>query len=248
MAVVRMILMGMALVLSSFGPALAQNTAENVLRDLVQDLSATGAQISKRSHVVLGDQVEWRDVVVTLPRIQGRLELPFLRATELENGSVAINYPDILTGEATPVRGLPAMRMTVSGVINHVIEKPGRAQVHDVKMDGVTVSLVGTKPASKATLSITEFELKHTEDVGVPLRLNRIRDVPMSGTFDLHVFGGLGALDLLIGMGEVSAQQGDFARMVASMFAVKGEEGEDHLNVKIEARKNGAFLINGNPL
>ncbi|WGI22266.1 hypothetical protein [Amylibacter sp. IMCC11727] len=248
MAVVRMLLVGVVLTLMSFGPVAAQNMAETVLRELVQELGPSGAKISKRSQTAVENGVEWRDVVITLPRIQGRLELPFLRAVEVENNAVAITYPDTITGVATPVRGLPAIRMTVTGAIDHVIQKPGRAQVHDVRMDGVTVTLVGTKPASQAILTITDFDLKHTEDVGVPLRLNRIRDVPMSGAFDLHVYGGLAALDLLIGMGEVSEQQGDFARMVASMFAVKGAEGEDHLNVKIEARKNGAFLINGNPL
>lgn len=71
MAVVRMLLVGVVLTLMSFGPVAAQNMAETVLRELVQELGPSGAKISKRSQTAVENGVEWRDVVITLPRIQG---------------------------------------------------------------------------------------------------------------------------------------------------------------------------------
>ena len=94
---------------------------------------------------------------------------------------------------------------------------------------------------------MTEFVLSHTDDVGVPLQLKRIRDIPMSGKLAVDIKGGLGVLDRLVSLGQVSAQQSEVARTVIGMFAVKGSGGDDHLMFSAQVRENGAMLINGNP-
>lgn len=229
-------------------PVAAQTVAERVLQDLADELVPAGVLIKVGSKAVSDGSVEWRNVTIAMPRIKGRLAVDVIRAVEGVDGDVMITYPKQMRGIAVPVKGLPPMAMTVSGVIDHVIEKPGRAQVHHVRTEQVSIGFANTEPQAKITAQVTEFKLVHTEEIGVPLKASRIRDIPMSGALDLDLKGVLRLLDALVKLGEISTTQAEVGQMVAGPFFEDGSEGSDHLTAKIQLRENGALLINGDPL
>ncbi len=67
------------------------------------------------------------------------------------------------------------------------------------------------------------------------------------GTLDLRLAGANGLMDKLVAMGLVPEDQVMGARMMLSMFAVPGD-GDDVLTSKIEVKKDGQILANGQRL
>ena len=67
------------------------------------------------------------------------------------------------------------------------------------------------------------------------------------GSIDLRLAGANGLMDKLVSMGLLPEDQVMGARMMLSMFAVPGD-GEDVLNSKIEVKKDGQIMANGQRL
>lgn len=203
--------------------------------------------IKQGSKSVSENTVEWRDVVVSLPRVKGALKLGFIRSVEQADGSFVIEYPRMMTGTLAPVAGLAPLNLVATGEVKHLVPSAERSAVHKISTDGVSGVLNGSDSATYTTLKIKNFALEHTADRGVPLQLNRIRDILFSGVFEVDMKGGFAVLDRLVDLGRVQQSQADFARTMVSGFTTQGADGDDHLQLRVDVRENGAILKNGNP-
>jgi hypothetical protein len=153
----------------------------------------------------------------------------------------------MMTGTLAPVAGLAPLNLVATGEVKHLVSSSERGAVHKISTDGVSGVLNGSDPATYTTLKIKNFALEHTADRGVPLQLNRIRDILFSGVFEVDMKGGFAVLDRLVDLGRVQQSQADFARTMVSGFTTQGAEGDDHLQLRVDVRENGAILKNGNP-
>lgn len=228
-------------------PIWAQSKAEAVLQSFVRDFATTGVSVTQGSKSVAQDAVEWRDVVVSMPRVKGNLKLGFIRSVEQADGSFVIEYPRMVTGTLAPVAGLAPLNLVATGEVLHLVSSAERGAVHKISTDSVSGVLNGADPASYTTVKIKNFALDHTADRGVPLQLNRIRDILFSGVFELDMKGGFAVLDRLVDLRKVSTSQADIARTMVRGFTTQGADGTDHLQLRVDVRENGAILINGNP-
>lgn len=225
----------------------AQSAAETVLQSLVKDFAATGVTITQGSKSVADGSAEWRNVVLAMPRVKGQLKLDFIRAVEQADGSFVVEYPKQMTGVLRPVAGLGPLNVMATGDVSHTVSSAARGAVHVISTDQVLGVLNGANPSSTTTMTLTDFTLEHTADRGVPLRIDRIRDWLFSGVLDVDMKGGFAVLDKLVALGDMSASQAGVARTMVGGFTTQGPDGEDHLRMRVDVRKNGAILINGNP-
>lgn len=228
-------------------PLWAQSAAETVLQSFVKDLASTGVTVTQGSKSVSEDSVEWRNVVLSMPRVNGRLQLGFVRAVEQADGSFVVEYPRLMTGTLAPVAGLAPLNLVATGDVLHTVSSAGRGAVHNISTQSVSGVLNGSDPKTYTTLTVTDFKLEHTADRGVPLQLNRIRDILFSGVFEVDMKGGLGVLDRLVSLRKVSTSQASVARAMIGGVTTQGPDGDDHLKLRVDVRENGAILLNGNP-
>lgn len=193
-------------------PVWAQSAVEKVLQSIVKDFAATGVTVKQGSKSFSEGAVEWRNVMLSMPRVTGQLKLGFVRVVEQPDSTFVIEYPRMMTGRFAPVAGLSPLNLVTTGAVSHSVSSAKRGAVHKISTDSVSGVLSGTNPTSYTTLNPADFALEHTADRGVPLRLDRIRDWLFSGVLEIDVKGGFAVLDKLVALGEVSTFQANVVR------------------------------------
>ena len=103
------------------------------------------------------------------------------------------------------------------------------AEVSEVTINDVTLKIAGASfnGTGAATLDNSKFPPEPVGEVNLDLK------------------GGVGLLNKLVALGLVPQQQGQMVKMMSGMFTVPGGDGTDHLTSKIEMKKGGAILANG---
>ena len=158
----------------------------------------------------------------------------------IQFGFFGLKASDTVWGMIDPTGSLPREKATlnldlttkVKWLVNlmKIEEAEGMpAEVSEVMINDVTLKIAGAlfNGMGAATLDNSMFPPEPVGEVSLDLK------------------GGVGLLDKLMALGLVPPQQGQMVKMLSGMFTVPGGEGTDHLVSKIEMKKGGAILANG---
>ncbi|MCP5086778.1 MAG: DUF2125 domain-containing protein [Rhodobacteraceae bacterium] len=154
----RSLLTSAALFISFGLPMQAQDLAQEVIDEYIDQMAASGGSVTPGNKSASGKTVEYTDLVVALPQNTGSYTLAFVRAEEIGGGKVQMSYPDKIAITIDPAGEQPAMDIALDLTgIEHIVSGSKGARNHDVKGAAVDIRISATEPALNMNIGVTDI-------------------------------------------------------------------------------------------
>lgn len=129
----KSLLASAAILFTTSIPVFSQQLAEEVIEEYFNDIRNGGATVEPGTKTISGQSVEWADVVITGPNGESKLVMPFVRATEIGDGKVSMQYPETQTMHMVPAngKGSPVDVVISTKDLKHIISGTAAARQHD---------------------------------------------------------------------------------------------------------------------
>lgn len=191
-------------------------------------------------------------VTYAIERAFLRFALPVAQREEMQDFGLSIDLaglqlPEMLWSlidpEATLPRDPAELALDLSGKARLTTDIFDEAQIAALERSGESPGDLESLSLDRLALSVAgarltgagAIALENAEGLDIP---------PAEGSVDLRLEGGQTLLDRLVAIGLLPEDQAMTVRMMASMFA-NAVEGEDTLTSRIEIRKDGTIMVNG---
>jgi len=219
----KSLLASAAMVFSSSVPAFSQSLAEQVIEEYFAQVAENGVSIDPGIKTVSGKTVEWRDVLITLPKGQGVMGWEFIRAQEIGDGKVSISYPEVLPININGAGDMPAIEGSVTLLeAEHIISGAANARRHDFSASTMAYQIAAQDKSFSMIIELSNPAAKQI----------------LSGGDIRHSAGTFGASN--ISMSYNFAKDGGLMAMQMSYADVKAEFDTDTIN-----EENAKDLLDG---
>jgi hypothetical protein len=191
-------------------------------------------------------------VTYAMERAFARIVMPLAKGEALQDFGLALEFagvdlPEVLWSMLDPEARLPRdaadLALDLSGKARLTTDIFDESALYALEESGKGPGDLDSVALNKLDLSVAGARLTGEGAIALdPVEGDEMP--PAEGSVDLRLEGGEGLLQKLVEIGLVPEDQAMTARMMASMFA-NAVEGEDALVSRIEIRKDGTIMVNG---
>jgi len=231
-------------------------TSRNARSSLEFALSAEG--------VSYGGEAEQVQAEIALPgvpvplayemaRMAGRLTMPLAPSEAMRDFGLVLDLSEMKLSESfwalfDPAAALPRdpidLALDLSGKGRFTVDLFDPAMMARLEQSDQAPGEIARLDLNRMLLSAAGARLTGAGGLDIGPAEKGMEIPPAEGAFDLRLEGGTALLERLVAMGIVSQEQARMVEMMAGMFA-HPVEGEDTLTSRVEVKKDGTLLVNG---